>query len=185
MVERVRQIFPGILRALALLALLAGLALALVAALVFWQGERSEIRRVDALVLLPPAAQLPRAYLDYAQTLHRQGQAPVLVLATEEGSDLHTLVQQANFPADDLLLAGADTTERRVIQLRAVAEIAARESIQTVLLVCHPDELLLNLKIAGDLGLEAYGAPPPHSDRSFPGIVQASIDYWHYVLLGS
>jgi non-ribosomal peptide synthetase component E (peptide arylation enzyme) len=180
----VQQAFPGILRTLALLALLAGLALALVVALVYWQGERSEVRRVDALVLLPTTAQLQSAAFNYAQTLYRQGQAPVLILAAAEDSDIDTLARQANIPEEDVLLAEADTTASRAAHLRAVAELARREGIQTVLLLSHPDQLLLDLKIAGDAGLEAYGAPPPGSERAFPAMVQASLDYWNYVLLG-
>jgi uncharacterized SAM-binding protein YcdF (DUF218 family) len=182
-VARVQQALPSILRALALLALLAGLALALVVALVYWQGERSEVRRVDALVLLPTTAQLQSAAFNYAQTLYRQGQAPVLILAAEEDSDLDTQARQANIPEEDVLLAEAEAASRAAY-LRAVAELARGEGIQSVLLVSHPDQLLLDLKIAGDAGLEAYGAPPPGSERDFPTMVQASLDYWNYVLLG-
>jgi hypothetical protein len=172
------------LRALALLALLAFLALTLVVGLVYWQGERDEIRRAEALVLLPPAAQAPASSVDYAQTLYRRGQAPMVILAGEEGSELYALAQQSAIADEDLLLAEADAAESRAGHLRAVAEVASQENIQTVLLVSHPDQLLLDLKIAGDIGLEAYSAPLPGSERAFPAMVQASLDYWHYVLLG-
>ncbi len=182
MVARVQQAIPGILRALALLALLIFLALALVAALVFWQGERDEVRRADALVLLPSTPQLQSAAFNYAQTLYRQGQAPVLILAAAEDSELDIQARQADIPEEDVLFAEADAASRAA-HLRAVAEIARREGIQSVLLVSHPDQLLVDLKIAGDAGLEAYGTPPPGSERAFPAMVQASLDYWHYVLL--
>jgi uncharacterized SAM-binding protein YcdF (DUF218 family) len=132
---------------------------------------------------LPSTLQLQSTAFNYAQTLYRQGQAPVLILAAEEDSDTDTLARQANIPDEDVLLAEADAASRAA-HLRAVAELARREGIQTVLLVSHPDQLLLDLKIAGDVGLEAYGTPPPGSERAFPAMVQASLDYWNYVLLG-
>lgn len=183
MVAQLRQIIPSILRALALLALLTFLALALVVGLVYWQGERDEVRRAEALVLLPPTMQAYASSVDYAQTLYRRGQAPTLIVAAEEGSELHTLAQQSTIDDEDLLLAEA-AAESRAAHLRAVAEVANQEGIQTVLLVSHPDQLLLDLKIAGDVGLAAYGAPLPGSERTFPAMVQASLDYWRYVLLG-
>jgi hypothetical protein len=183
-VAQVRQALPGIARALALVALLALLALALVAALVFWQGERDEVRRADAIVLLSASVQPDEAALDYALTLYRERQAPLLVLAADEESDLYMLVQQSGFPTEDLLLAEVAAAAGEPAQLRAVAVLAAREGIQTVLLVSHPDQLLLCLKIAGDQELTAYGAPLPNQARTFPGIMQASLNYWRFVLLG-
>jgi hypothetical protein len=83
-----------------------------------------------------------------------------------------------------VLLTETDASASRAAHLRAAAELAYRENIQTVLIVSHPDQLLLDLKMAGDHGLDAYGAPLPGEARAVPGIVQASLDYWRYVLLG-
>jgi hypothetical protein len=51
--------------------------------------------------------------------------------------------------------------------------------------VSDADHLLLDLKIARDMGLMAYGSPAPAQSRELQEIVQTGFEYWQYVLLGS
>ncbi len=159
-----------------LLAALAGVAI-----LIGVQAQRNETRRVDALVLLcSPAAQ--PACASYAHHLYQRHYAPRLVVTSNTGNTLQNeraALRALEIPDSAIVLA--EHTPRRSAVYDAV-RLAHRRRYQRVLLLDRPEAMLRNLKMARDLGIEAYGAPLPDSRPDARAIASATLRYWHYVL---
>jgi uncharacterized SAM-binding protein YcdF (DUF218 family) len=174
------------LRTLAVLATIPLGAFLLVCGLVFLQAEHDETRHVDAIVVLD-LAPATDTYLDHAITLYRQGYAPHLVLTGDNVAEAQEHVISQGVPDTALLLVEPpeESAPTQRTPVHQVASLIQQHNWYSVLLVNDPHRLLLNLKMARDAGLAAYGAPLPDGSLTLHGVLAASLDYWQYVLLGS
>lgn len=175
-----QQVTLGIARAVAILALLALLAFGLVCVLVVVQGQRDEARRADAIVVLYPAV-ASRDHLEHALNLYQAGHAARLVLAGEDIATMQAALVSQGIPEAALLAQEASGS--RYARLRSITELLYAQGLSSVLLIDSPDHLLLDLKMARDLGLTAYGSPVPGAEPEIQEVLRASLDYWQYVLL--
>lgn len=170
-----------LLRGFAALLSIALVAVLLVSILIVVQSKRDEARPVDAIIVLH-ADRPERDIVEYALRLYWQRYARRLMLV---GSDLATVraeLVDKGVPERTLLLA--ESTDGTRISMLQAADVAYQHQIQSVLIVTAPEELLLNLKIAHDQGLLAYGSPP-YTLQVYPlPLVQSSLNYWRYILLG-
>lgn len=159
----------GLARGL-LLVLLAALGLlALVAVLTVLEGQRDDLRapgarRVAAAIVLggPEAAEgalaAERLRLDHALDLYRRGQVRLVIVAgpaDAAAEGLRYLAERGLPP--EALRPGAG--ERLPASLRASADAVRASGGSAAVLVGDPPQILRALKIARDLGLEAYSSP--------------------------
>jgi uncharacterized SAM-binding protein YcdF (DUF218 family) len=161
------------------LAVFSGLAVSLIAAaatLRIWQaGARDEQRPVDAIVVLGAAQYDGRpspvfaARLDHAVQLYREGLAPYFVVTggnrpgdrTTEAAVARRFALDREVPARAIF--GEDGARNTVSSLRAVAAEMHARGLHSALFVSDPTHMLRVLRIASDLGIEAYGSPTPSS----------------------
>jgi uncharacterized SAM-binding protein YcdF (DUF218 family) len=170
----------GVLRGLLVVVFTIGGYLLLIAVLAIIQGQRDETRPAGAAVVLPaegPVAGLVaarQARLDQALDLYRRGTVTRIIVVGEAavGEDASaasgkTYLVEHGVPPEAVLLdeQGGTTLDG----LRAASLIARERGIASMLLVSEPPHMLRALKIARDLGLNAYAAPTymSPSSRSF------------------
>ncbi len=170
-----------LLHGIAALVIIALVAVTLVSILIIVQSKRDEARPVDAIVVLQ-ADRPERDTVEYALRLYWQRYAPRLVLVGNDLATVRTELLGKGVPERTVLLAeSADAHQNHMLQ---VADIAYQHHIQSVLIVNIPEELLLDLKIAHDQGLLAYSSPP-YTLKIYPQpLLQSSLNYWRYILLG-
>ncbi|HET7728043.1 MAG TPA: YdcF family protein [Candidatus Limnocylindrales bacterium] len=157
------------------LILAASVGLAVVGAYaayrVWEQGERDEQRPVDAIVVLGAAqyngrpSPLFEARLDHALSLYFAGIAPrIVVTGGKAEGDRWTEADAArayalahDVPANAIL--AEDQGRNTLESLRAVADILADEELESAVFVSDRSHMLRVLRIARDLGIDAYGSP--------------------------
>lgn len=151
------------------------LASAMAVARIEAQGGRDEQRPVDAIVVLGAAQYDGRpspvyaARLEHAVGLWYAGLAPRLVLTgggapgdrTTEAAVGRAYALERQVPDEAILWE--DRGRTTLESMRAVAGVLDAAGARTVLFVSDPTHLLRVLRIARDLGLEAYGSPTPTS----------------------
>lgn len=168
-------------RVLRYLALISGVLIGgfcLVAGLIYLQNRQSEVRRADAIVLsLRTGAS--DAVIDYAVDLYRRGFAARLILAGGDPQLLAARIGERGLPGEAALVISAGEEEEAI---RQAAELARANGIASVLLISDPHDLLLQLKMLRDQGLEAYAAPAPQQPVQLAAVTRASLAYWRYVL---
>jgi uncharacterized SAM-binding protein YcdF (DUF218 family) len=156
-------------------AVVAGLVVAAVggfAALRIWQqGEVDEERPADAIVVLGAAqydgrpSPVFRARLDHAISLYRAGVAPHLVVTggkqpgdrTTEAAVARRYAIDHGVPAEAIF--GEDAARNTLDSLRAVREAMADRGLRSAVFVSDPTHMLRVVRIATDLGLQAYSSP--------------------------
>ncbi len=181
-----QQIIPISTRILHSLLLLLGVTLAgivLVLVLTVMQGQRDEARRVDAIVI-PHLATLSPLHLDTAARLYQQGYAARLMVAGSDPAAARDQLVARNVPPD-IILTPPEATNTRLASTRQLAALARANQFQSFLMVDQPDAMLLTLKLAGDNGMQAYGVPLTALQLDLPLLLQATLNYWQYALLGS
>lgn len=155
--------------------LVAGLLLAAAAgfaALRIWQqGELDEERPADAIVVLGAAqydgtpSAVFRARLDHAIRLYRAGVAPYLVVTggnqpgdrTTEAAVARRYAIGQGVPPEAIF--GEDEARNTLDSLRAVRRAMADRGVTSAVFVSDPTHMLRVLRIANDLGIDAYGSP--------------------------
>jgi uncharacterized SAM-binding protein YcdF (DUF218 family) len=176
-------------------AMIAG-AFVVVALLILVQGRYPETRRADAIVVLlqhcelmeeqePQPSEEPCGVqeLQYALNLYRRAYASHIVLVDREAEPAYTYLLGQGFPEQSLLQE--NQFETRVEQFAHLADEMRAHGMSSLLVVGHPHEILLALKMTRDLGLQSYGEPlPPVSRLDLPLLLQESYRYWRYVLFG-
>lgn len=135
------------------------------------QGQRDEQRPADAIVVLGAAqydgrpSPLFEARLDHALSLYFAGIAPRLIVTGGKAEgDRWTEAEAARdyamargVPGDAIL--AEDRGRNTLESLRAVAVILEEEGLRSVVFVSDRMHMLRVLRIARDLGIEAYGSP--------------------------
>jgi len=145
--------------------------LSFVTYLVSAQSKRDETRQADAAIVLGAAvwagtpSPVLRARLDHALLLFKNKQVTKIMVTggvgrgdnmSEAAASAEYLVSQG-VPAEAILLEekGRSTYE----SLSTAVLLAEDANIRRVLLVSDPFHMLRSLKMAQDLGLEAYASP--------------------------
>jgi uncharacterized SAM-binding protein YcdF (DUF218 family) len=182
-VTKARPALLHVLRMLLIVLLLAVLAQGFVCSLVVLQGGRDETRGADAIVVLyPTASAAANAHLEQALDLYQRGLASHVVLVGDNTLATQEVLLGQEIPETAILLEEA--AGGRHTRMQAIANLLYRQGLRSVLLVDEPASMLLDLKMARDLGLTAYGSPIS-TETDGPGqVMQAGLEYWQYVLLG-
>jgi len=158
-----------------LLLLAGGVAIGLAggfASFRIWQqGEQDEQRPVDAIVVLGAAQYDGRptrvfaARLDHAVELWHAGLARSFVVTggklprdrTTEAAVARQYAIDRDVPAEAIF--GEDEAHNTLESLRSVAAMMRERGLRSALFVSDPTHMLRVLRIASDLGIEAYGSP--------------------------
>lgn len=157
------------------IVLVAGLLLAFgtsAATFRIWQqGTTDEQRPVHAIVVLGAAQYDGRpspvfeARLDHAVQLWKSGIAEAFVVTggklpgdrTTEAAVAREYALEHGVPASAIF--GEDTADNTLTSLRAVSDLLAERGMTSAVFVSDPTHMLRVLRIAEDLGIEAYGSP--------------------------
>jgi uncharacterized SAM-binding protein YcdF (DUF218 family) len=155
---------------------LAVLVAAGAATVAIWrQGDRDERRPVDAIVVLGAAQYDGRpspvfeARLDHAVALYKAGVATALVVTggklpgdkTTEAAVAREYAIEHGVPATAIF--GEYEGHNTLTSLTAVAGEMGRRGMMSAVFVSDPTHMLRVLRIADDLGIDAYGSPAPGS----------------------
>ena len=139
------------------------------------QGGSDEQRAADAIVVLGAAqydgqpSPVFEARLEHAVALWHQGLASAFVVTggklpgdrTTEAAVAREYAIANGVPAEAIF--GEDRAHNTLSSLSAVAaELRARD-MKSAIFVSDPTHMLRVLRIADDLGIEAYGSPTPTS----------------------
>ncbi|MCX7789290.1 MAG: hypothetical protein N2378_01495 [Chloroflexaceae bacterium] len=163
----------SVLLVMALIALLVG---AVAAGL---QARRDEARSADVLLIVAPA--LPsQALIDHAFEVYRRRYAPGVVIVGTGSEAMRIALIERGAP-EGALQAPAPILQP-VAALQEVARSARHAGAASALVVAEPAEMLLWLKLVGDSGLSAYGAPPRGAAPGPVALLRASGQYWRYAL---
>ena len=157
------------------LIIVTGLAVAAVGAFatvrIWQQGDRDEQRPVDAIVVLGAAQYDGRpspvfeARLDHAVQLWHEGIAPAFVVTggklpgdrTTEAAVARRYAMDHAVPASAIF--GENEAHNTLDSLRAVAAEMKQRGMTSAVFVSDPTHMLRVLRIAHDLGIDAYGSP--------------------------
>lgn len=167
---------------LAALALVAALlALLLSTAATALQAGRNEARTADVVLIVAPAVP-GQPLIDHAFELYRRGYTPRMVIVGPGAEGLRVALQERGVAEGALIVGDPEGTE--MAQLRAAAVAAVAEGAASAVVAGEPAGMLRWLKLAGDAGLRAYGAPARGDEPGPLELLGAGARYWRYVLLG-
>jgi uncharacterized SAM-binding protein YcdF (DUF218 family) len=171
----------------------------IVALLIIVQGQREELRPAAAALVLndPESDETPsaalRLRLDRAIDLYKRGLISRIILtggvATPNSESTALIGQryltQRGLPSENILLEERGTTT--FDEMRAATGLARSQGMSSVLLISDWHELLPGLKMANDLGLEAYAVPVRDATESvldqISGVWRSTWVYINYVFL--
>lgn len=157
------------------LIIVSGVAVAIVAGLatfrIWQQGDRDEQRPVDAIVVLGAAQYDGRpspvfeARLDHAVGLWDSGIARSFVVTggklpgdrTTEAAVAREYAVDHDVPRDAIW--GENEAHNTLDSLRSIAAEMKQRNLRSAVFVSDPTHMLRVLRIARDLGIEAYGSP--------------------------
>jgi uncharacterized SAM-binding protein YcdF (DUF218 family) len=157
---------------------------ALVAA-VWWAGHTDRARPADAIVVFGAAQYAGRpspvleARLEHALALHRRRVASRIILTGgKQAGDRYSEAEAAarwmrRRGVRGSALITEEASRSTSEQLHAVARIAKRRGLDTLVLVSDPPHMLRLMLTAWRVGLVAYGSPTttsPIADRSEAGL---------------
>lgn len=135
------------------------------------QGGRDERRQADAIVVMGAAqydgrpSPLFAARLDHAIALFHDGVASRLIVTggkregdrTTEAASARDYAIAHDVPAESIL---AENTSRTTLQsIRGVRALMDKTGLRTAVFVSDPTHMLRVLRMADDLGIDAYGSP--------------------------
>ncbi len=135
------------------------------------QAGRDERRKADVIVVMGAAqydgrpSPLFAARLKHAIELYYDGIAPRLIVTggkregdrRTEASSARGYAIQHNVPLDAILME--DTSRTTLQSIRGVADLMRKGGLQTAVFVSDPTHMLRVLRMAADLGIDAYGSP--------------------------
>jgi uncharacterized SAM-binding protein YcdF (DUF218 family) len=192
----VQEVSRGLSRSragdLARLVFAAGVGMLAIAgfatARIWQQGTTDERQRVDAIIVLGAAqydgtpSPVFEARLEHAVSLWRDGLAPAFIVtggklpgdrtteaaAAREYAIAHGVPESAIF--------GEHEAHNTLDSLTAVAALMQERGLRSVVIVSDPTHMFRALKIANDLGLEAYGSPTTTSPvAEDPGLAARAV----------
>jgi uncharacterized SAM-binding protein YcdF (DUF218 family) len=138
---------------------------------IWQQGGRDEQRSADAIVVLGAAqydgrpSPVFKARLDHAVDLWHEGLAKAFVVTggklpgdrTTEAAVARKYAMDHGVPADAIF--GEDEAHNTLDSLRSVAQELRSRQMRSAVFVSDPTHMLRVLRIADDLGIQAYGSP--------------------------
>ena len=151
-------------------------ALAGYATLRIWsQGYTDEARPADAIVVLGAAqydgdpSPVFRARIDHAVDLWKSGIAPWFVVTggsaagdrTTEAAAARAYAMSRGVPASAIIGESSGTTT--LTSLLGLRDLFAERGIRSAVFVSDRGHMLRVIRMAGDLGVEAYGSPTDES----------------------
>ena len=165
------RIAGGIVRSVVVAGLLVAAAGGFASLRIWQQGQVDEERPADAIVVLGAAqydgrpSPVFRARLDHAISLYREGVAPNLVVTggkrpgdrTTEAAVARRYAIDHGVPAEAIF--GEDEARNTLDSLRAVGRAMHDRGLSSAVFVSDPTHMLRVVRIASDLGLEAYSSP--------------------------
>jgi len=170
-----RGLTPGTVRDLVRLFLIGGLVVAVAAGAatfrIFQQGDRDEQRPADAIVVLGAAQYDGRpspvfeARLEHAVDLWHRGLAKAFVVTggklpgdrTTEAAVAREYALAHGVPSSAIF--GENRAHNTLDSLTSVAAELRDRNLHSAVFVSDPTHMLRVLRIADDLGIEAYGSP--------------------------
>jgi uncharacterized SAM-binding protein YcdF (DUF218 family) len=175
----------GIVRSVVVAGLLVAAAGGLASLRIWQQGQVDEERPADAIVVLGAAqydgrpSPVFRARLDHAISLYRAGVAPNLVVTggkrpgdrTTEAAVARRYAIDHGVPAEAIF--GEDEARNTLDSLRAVGRAMHDRGLSSAVFVSDPTHMLRVLRIARDLGLEAYSSPTRTSPVQVDAVLAA------------
>ena len=141
-----------------------------------WQrGDVDESRPADAIVVLGAAQYDGRpspvfeARLEHAVALFQRGLAPVLVVTgggrtgdrTTEAAAARTWAERRGVPPTAIL--GEDSARNTLESIAAVSAILREHGLHSAIFVSDRTHMLRVIRMAKDMGIEAYGSPTTSS----------------------
>lgn len=142
---------------------------------IWQQGGTDERRSVDAIIVLGAAqydgrpSPVFRARLEHAVALWKEGVAPWFVVTggklpgdrTTEAAVAREYAIANGVPESAIF--GEDEARNTLDSLAAVAGQMKARDLRTAVIVSDPTHMLRALRIADDLGIEAWGSPTTNS----------------------
>jgi uncharacterized SAM-binding protein YcdF (DUF218 family) len=165
------RVIGGLVRTAIVAALLVAAGGGLAALRIWQQGELDEEGPAEAIVVLGAAqydgrpSPVFRARLDHAIGLYRAGVAPYLVVTggkqpddrTTEAAVARRYAIAHGVPAAAIF--GEDEAHNTLDSLRGVRRAMADRGLRSAVFVSDPTHMLRVVRIAADLGIDAYGSP--------------------------
>jgi uncharacterized SAM-binding protein YcdF (DUF218 family) len=153
------------------------------------QASRDERRAADAIVVMGAAqydgrpSPLFAARLDHAIALFHEGVAPRLIVTggkregdrTTEAASAREYAISHGVPAEAIL---AEDGSRTTLQsIRGVDALMDASGLQSAVFVSDPTHMLRVLRMAADVGIDAYGSPTRTSplERDPAGRIDATV----------
>lgn len=138
---------------------------------IWQQGEQDERRPADAIVVLGAAqydgtpSPVFAARLEHAVALWHQGIATSFVVTggklagdrTTEAAVAREYAMARGVPASAIF--GEDEAHNTLVSLRSVAAMMRERGLRSAVFVSDPTHMLRVLRLASDLGIEAWGSP--------------------------
>ena len=173
-----------------LIGLVAVTVVGVYAAYRIWdQAGRDERRAADVIVVMGAAqydgtpSPLFAARLDHAIALFKDGVAPRLIVTggkregdrTTEAASGRVYAIDRDVPAEAILAEDASRTTLQSI--RGVAALMDEFDLRTAVFVSDPTHMLRVLRMAADVGIDAYGSPTRTSplERDPAGRIDATV----------
>jgi uncharacterized SAM-binding protein YcdF (DUF218 family) len=180
----------GVLIRVAVGGLLVVVAVGGYAAYRIWdQAGRDERRAADAIVVMGAAqydgrpSPLFAARLDHAIELYHEGVAPRLIVTggkregdrTTEAATARDYAVRHDVPEDAIRVE--DTSRTTLQSIRGVQALMHDEGLRTAVFVSDPTHMLRVLRMAADVGIDAYGSPTRTSplERDPAGRLDATV----------
>lgn len=173
------------------LGIVGGVALAGYATHRIWdQAQRDDRPPSDAIVVMGAAqydgrpSPLFAARLDHAVGLYLDGVAPVLIVTggkqdgdrTTEAASARAYAVAHGVPPEAIL--AEDVSRSTLESIRGVSQVMTAAGLRRAVFVSDPSHMLRVLRMAGDVGIEAYGSPTRTSPLERDAIATADA-VWH------
>jgi uncharacterized SAM-binding protein YcdF (DUF218 family) len=171
----IRSRISDVGRVLGVGCVVAVIAAGAAVAAIWRQGMSDEQRPVDAIVVLGAAQYDGRpspvfeARLEHAVALWKTGIAGSFVVTggklpgdrTTEAAVARAYAIEHGVPASSIF--GEDDAHNTLTSLAAVSDVLDARGMRSAVFVSDPTHMFRVLRIASDLGIEAYGSPTPTS----------------------
>jgi uncharacterized SAM-binding protein YcdF (DUF218 family) len=167
---------------------------------IYIQGTKDEATRADVIIVLGAAqwneqpSPVLQARLDHAIALYNKGVAPGLIMTggVGEGDQLSEAEVSRNYIINHSISRSMVLTEQEgrtsLQSIKAAKQIMDERGMKSAILVSDPFHMLRILRMAEDLGIEAYGSPTRTSPISknkwveFKYVARECVFYLTYLL---
>ncbi len=163
-------------RLAALLALVLLILLGVTAAAMEMQAQRDETRTTDLVLLIVPDVP-PSVLIEHCLDLYRRGYGTQIAISGPGQVRVRADLLGRGIPSEALFDIGEE------VSLVAGLQAIQQQGVQSVLVASLPADQLLALKVAHDLGMDAYASPEPALESDLVATLRASLAYWRYALL--